>query len=162
MKLQFEITREDYADFNKFDFISTKLKSIILTGIICIVIMLLFINSKKIDLIKSIVSTLLFISIYFYIYYIELKKSKNIPITNGSILGRKYYEFSNTKIKYKTANSEGLYEWNIAKIIKENKKAFYIYIDKNLAIVIPKRAFKNIDEIDEFRKLVYQNINSLK
>lgn len=161
MILTIDITREDYADFNKFHFFKKKLKRTIIIGATTLLILQLLIRRDQLNLTFSVFSSILFVSIYIFMIYRGLNKTKNIPDKNGSILGQKVMEFSLDKISYKTTNSEGSSDWTTIKKLEESSKAFYLYMDTNLAMVVPKRVFKDKSEEDAFKSLVVQKVNTI-
>jgi hypothetical protein len=160
MKLNIEINRQDYADFNKFHFINNKLKKIVVVGIAALIVFQFYLNQEKFDLFQTIFSSIVFIFLYSFIYYRWLKNTKNIPNDDGAILGKKELDFTDDCINYQTENSSGTYKWALIKNLKKSPKAFYLYIDNNLAIVIPKRSFINDNEEKEFLNLAERKINN--
>lgn len=160
MKLTFDISRQDYADFNKFHFLKTKLKRTVITGVLTVVLLQFFLNREQFDLTATIISSIVCVLFYFFAINRSLIKTKNVPENNGTILGQKEIEFTEDKIIYKTANSEGSCAWSTIKKLEESSKAFYLYMDSNLAILLPKRVFKDFSEEETFKKLVRQKINS--
>lgn len=89
-----------------------------------------------------------------------LNKTKSIPDNDGTILGQKEMEFAENKIVYKTANSEGSSDWTTIKKLEESSKAFYLYMDTNMAMLVPKRVFKDKSDEETFKTLVRQKINT--
>ncbi|MFI5218853.1 MAG: YcxB family protein [Bacteroidia bacterium] len=160
MRLQIDITRQDYSDFNKFHFRQTKMKRTIIIGMLTVIIVQLFLNREQFDLIATIISTIVCIVVYVFMINRSLNKTKNIPDNNGTILGEKEIDFTDDKIIYKTRDSQGSSNWNTIKNLKESPKAFYLYMDTNMAMLIPKRVFKDTNETEEFRKLVNRKINT--
>ena len=161
MKLTFDITREDYFEFNKFHFLKTKLKRTIILGVLTLVILQLFLNREQFDWTATIISSTICVLVYIYAIKRSLDKTKNIPDKNGTILGQKEMEFTDEKIIYKTSNSEGSSGWATIKNIKESPKAFYLYMDTNMAMLVPKRVFKEGADEAAFRNLVNQKINTV-
>lgn len=154
MTLTIEITREDYADFNKFNFYSKGLKRTIINGVITIIFLQLLLNYKEFKLAPTLISSVACVLVYFFLIKRSLNKSKNVPDQDGSMLGEKEVEFTDEKISYKASNAEGSINWTAIKSFKESSKAFYLYIDANMAVVVPKRFFKDGTEEMEFRNLV--------
>ena len=64
------------------------------------------------------------------------------------------------KITFKTTNSEGSSDWKTKKKLEESSKAFYLYMDTNMAMLVPKRVFKDKSDEDAFKILVRQKINT--
>ena len=160
MKLTIDISRQDYADFNKFHFIKTKLKRTVITGVLTIIILQLFLNREQFNLTATIFSSVVCVLVYLFAINRSLKKTKSIPNNDGTILGQKELEFSKDKIIYKTANSEGKSAWTTIKKLEESSKAFYLYMDTNMAMLVPKRVFKDKSEEETFKTLVRQKINT--
>ncbi len=160
MKLTIDISRQDYADFNKFHFIKTKLKRTVITGVLTVFILQVFFNNEQFDLTATIVSSIFCVLVYVFIINMSLNKTKSIPDNDGTILGQKEFKFSEDKIIYKTENSEGSSAWTTIKKLEESSKAFYLYVDTNMAILVPKRVFKDKSDEDAFKTLVKQKINT--
>lgn len=160
MKLKIDISRQDYADFNKFHFLKTKLKRTVITGVLTLTILQLFLNREQFNLTATIVSSVVSVLVYLFVINRSLKKTKSIPDNEGTILGQKEMEFADDKIFYKTANSEGNSAWTTIKKLEESSKAFYLYMDTNMAMLVPKRAFKDKSEEDTFKTFVRQKINT--
>jgi len=158
MKIVVDITREDYADFAKHHFMKNGFKkSIIIYSIAFIVIQLYFLINFGINLFAIIFSTVIFWLTCFLLIYFRLKSTKKIPLKDGSFLSKTEYEFSDDKILYNSENSQGAVNWATVKKFEEGKNAFYLYIDSIVAYVIPKRVFKNEEEMTAFQNLVERN-----
>ena len=162
MKLTIDITREDYADFNKFHFMQTRLNRTILTGVLAVLILEYILNRDGFDLTATIISSLVCIVFYCWAIYRSLNRTKNIPDNDGTILGPKEMEFGDDKITYSTKNSQGTCEWTSIKYLKESSKAFYLYMDANMAMIIPKRTFMTDTALEDFRKLVGTKVTKKK
>jgi hypothetical protein len=161
MKLTIDISRQDYVDFNKFHFYKTHLKRTVITGIVTVILMLFILNRRKFDMTLSLVSSIGSMLVYTLAIYWNLNRTKNIPNNDGTILGEKNFEFTEDKIIYKTVNSEGSSSWSSIMKFEESSKAFYLYMDTNMAMPIPKRFFKDKTEEDAFRTLVRQKIRAI-
>ena len=160
MKLTIDISRQDYADFNKFHFFKTKLKRTVITGALTVIILQLFLNREQFNLTATIVSSVVCVLVYVFAISRSLNKTKSIPDNDGTILGQKEMEFAEDKIIYKTANSEGSSDWTTIKKLEESSKAFYLYMDTNMAMLVPKRVFKDKSDEETFKTLVRQKINT--
>lgn len=160
MKLTFVISRQDYADFNKFHFFKTRLKRTVITGLLTVIIMQLFLNREQFNLTATIFSTAVCLAVYVFAINRSLNRTKSIPDNDGTILGRKEIEFTDDRIFYKTANSGGSGAWTTIKKLEEYSKAFYLYMDTNMAMLVPKRVFKDKSEEETFKTFVIQKINT--
>lgn len=160
MKLVVDISRQDYADFNKFHFLKTKLKRTVVIGVLSLIILQLLISDEQFDLTATVIYSAIYTLVYAFAINRSLNRTKSIPDNNGTILGQREMEFTEDKIIYKTANSEGSSTWETIKKMEESSKAFYLYMDTNMAILVPKRFFKDKLEEETFSILVKQKINT--
>ena len=160
MKLTIDISRQDYADFNTFHFLKTKLRRTVITGTLTLIILQLFLNRKQFDLTMTVVSSIFFVCVYVFAINRSLNKTKSIPDNEGTILGQKDVVFAEDKITYKTENSEGSSNWKTIKKLEESSKAFYLYMDTNMAMLVPKRVFKDKSDENAFKTLVRKKINT--
>jgi hypothetical protein len=160
MKLSFEINRQDYADFNKFHFIKTRLIRTLLTGGLTIIVLQMVLNKDEFDLNATIISSLVCGLIYFVIYYRSLSNTSKIPADNGTILGHRDLEFNDAEIICKTKDTNSSSGWTTAKELAIGKKALYLYIDTNMAVIIPKRVFTSDDELTDFIKFVSTKVKT--
>ena len=160
IKLSFELQRENYMNFNKFHYKKTQLKKTLITGGLVLIILQVALNLNKFDLIATIISSIIFNAIYFFLISRSLNNTKKIPKDDGSILGRKEIEFSDTGIAYMDKNSSGNFNWSAIKSLQSDTTEFYLYTDANMAIVIPKRIFNSDTEIVEFEEYINDKKNN--
>lgn len=159
MKVSFDLNREDFADLQKYDFKKNRLKKVIIVMIGTLVVLQLALNSDGFDLFATIISSLSAIIAIVLVVKRSLNRTYKIPDKNGAILGEKNFEFSEEKIIYSSNNSEGSYKWTTILSLEESKKSFFLYIDKHMAILIPKRAFSRDTEVAHFRNYVNSKIS---
>lgn len=162
MKVNVDINRQDYADFCFFVFRKTRLLQTIVYGLAIFFILLFFINRDKhsLSLTNILMALFFFSAIYSFQIYFRLSNSKNYPLENGAFLGRREYDFSEDFISFTSKNSEGKMQWDAIKSIGIGKKAYYLYMDRNMAIVIPKRCFLDKEEVTNFAGFVQKKISS--
>ena len=160
MKLEIEITTQDYVDFTVYHFTKTRLSRTVVTCFLGLIILQFALNKDKsnIDVSRIVVSLLLYIGIYCLFLYYSLNRSRKIPDDNGSLLGKKEFELSADHISYIDRDSAGQYKWTAIKSLEESKSAFYLYIDANMAIVMPKRYFKDKAEEKEFSTYIQDKL----
>jgi len=159
MRLNVEITREDYADFAKFHFMKTGFKKTVLFYLVALIIMQLFLNKDGFHLFTTLFSTIIYTIICYFLISNRLNRTRKIPQDGGSFLGETEFTFSEDGISHKRQNSEGKVDWDIVKSFEEGKNAFYLYLDSIVAFVITKRSFANEQEIIDFKNLVERNID---
>jgi len=153
MKLDFEITREDYAGFNKHHFIKKRLKRTILFVALLIVLVEIS-DGKEFDLNLSIMTASITLPIIFLIYVLALYSTRYMALKNGSILGSREMEFTDENITCKTKDSQMSSNWSAVKSFQKGNKAYYLYLDKNCAYIIPKRAFQSQSDQENFERYV--------
>lgn len=161
MKLEIEITRQDYLDFNVHHYRKTKLTKAVVVGLAGLFSLLFLINKNKSSLDDSRLfgPTVLYTLLYSSVIYGSLYNTRKIPADNGATLGKKKIDFDESGIHFQDAFSSGQYSWSAVKSMDEGKKTFNLYIDTNMAIVIPKRCFFSSTQEQEFRTLVQQNLS---
>lgn len=162
MNLSIEITREDYADFNKFHFLKNRLKRTILTGCLAILAIEYMINDEEFEPISSIIGVVLFAGVYIFLIQRQLNKTKKIPMDNGTILGLKQMHFTEEGILATSKDADSRINWSGVKKLEESKTAYYLYIDKTVAFVIPKRYFESEVQEKEFAQMVKSKINATR
>jgi len=67
-------------------------------------------------------------------------------------------EFNEDVIIYKTAQIDSKLNWSLYYKVIETDEFFMLVYGKNMYSVIPKRAFKNDKEIDQFKQLINSKI----
>lgn len=114
MKIEIEITRQDYLNFNVYYFMKTQFTRTLLICLAGLLVLQFAINKDRsyLNLVEIIISSLFYLVFYFVIIYYSLHKTKSIPKEGGACLGIKVYEFGDDKIFYKDkdrkANSFGV------------------------------------------------------
>lgn len=161
MKIEVDITRQDYLNFNLYHFRKKNLLRTVLTGLTGLVLTQYLINKGKatVNVVEVIVFSVFYIALFAVIMYFNLARSKSIPKDNGSFLGKKVFDFSDDYIFYSDIDSEGRFQWNAIKSLEEDSKAFYLYLDTIMALMIPKRHFVSKLEEQAFRNYVQSKLN---
>jgi hypothetical protein len=80
------------------------------------------------------------------------------PKENGFVFGPTVYEFTDEGISIKKDNNESFTRWDTVEKVFDAKEYFYIFIDYNLAYIIPKRAFLSSEKLQEFLLLLNHSI----
>jgi len=161
MKIEIEITRDDYLSFNLYHFRKRNLVKTIITGLGGLLILQLAvnINNSSVNIETILMTTFLYVSIFSLLMYMNLVKTKGIPKDGGAFLGWKKYDFADDYILFQDKDSDGRFQWNVIKSVEEDRKAFYLYIDNILAIVIPKRYFGDKVEEKTFLRYIQDKAN---
>lgn len=164
MKLEYEITKQDYIDFNIYHMIhSMAMKRSLfiqrfVSPIIFLVLPILLIKITNMPLwywySVFIISFVLWIVFYpkFLKKSVERKISKMLEEgkTTG-ILGNHSFSFTEEGVVDKTEFSETKYSL-IEKVV-ESETHIFIYVSAVMAYIIPIRIFGNVDE-----KIIFLNI----
>jgi hypothetical protein len=89
-----------------------------------------------------------------------LNEQKKIlePKENGFVFGPTVYEFNGEGISIKKEDNESFTRWDTVEKVFDAKEYFYIFIDHNLAYIIPKRIFPSTEKLKEFVLLLNQFI----
>lgn len=96
------------------------------------------------------------ITVGIILLFMILNEQKKIlePKKNGFVFGPTVYEFTDKGIKVEKVNSESITKWEAVEKIFNAKDYFYIFIDYNLAYIIPKRTFPSPEKLNEFVTLI--------
>jgi hypothetical protein len=162
MKIQFELNRKDYYHFNIHTiFVKNRIHRIRFLLLYNMILLGIFMKRLKTtdDWILYTLATIGLLFLYFGIYYAQAMSASNRINKNSSYLGERTLEFEENILKGtdKYSKSELKYEGIIS--LSESKYYFYLYLEMNMAIVIPKRVFKSKTEENEFSTFLKTKIN---
>lgn len=154
MKLDIEITRQDYYEFNKFYALKTRLKKMITINLLLLFLVLFYFNQDGFKFTTT--STFLVVCIVMYpcAIFFSIRQLKNVPLDGSPVLGPKQLDFTDETINYKGRMDEGSIKWSAIKSIESGKTAFYLFMDAQIAVIVPKRFFKSTDEQERFVEFV--------
>jgi hypothetical protein len=80
---------------------------------------------------------------------------------NKSILGRKILELSEKGLHITGNAGEGSYNWQSIIRLEENEKYLFLYQSSYTAIVIPKKAFTSIEELQKINSYIREKVNQI-
>ena len=165
MEINIDLTRDDYADFNKYWFLKKELKKRIYLLIIVAFFLPLVINGgRPFDLmtylITVIIAGLVFGLIYFGGMTLAMKRIKKLPSDNGSILGIKKFMITDEGLIEESESNKNLQKWKSIKSVETNKNSVFIFVDKIAAYIIPKRFFKDETEQQNFIKTIEERMKN--
>ena len=161
MKITFNLTKEDYWNFTKYDLLNnSKVRKyfLILMSIIVVVTII-----KDSPIIFKIGLTAVEVILgYFVFMYILKKQTISFINNNKELLCDHTIEISEEGIKETTEEEEEFDYWKEIKSVEENKDYIFIFIDTDMTHIIPKRAFKDISESKKFynNSIEYLNRNN--
>ncbi len=161
MKIEIEITRQDYLKFNIYYFKKTQLLRTAIIGLVGLLVLQYAINKDKstLSLVSILISSLFYLILFVGGIYYSLNKTRSVPREGGSCLGIKEYEFAEDRILFKDKDSEGQFHWSAVKSMGQSDNAFYLHVDTMMAIIVPKRYFSNKGEEKKFQEFVRMKIN---
>jgi len=152
MEVTVEISHDDYLEFVKHTLLKKRLKRSIIIASIFIPLWLVFLNyDRPLELLVIGIELVLFILLWaFYIFLVHkfmyYRIKKNIA-RSESALGKKTYFLIEEGFKEKSEYSETLTKWEGIKKIEETPEFIYVFLDKLVAYIIPKRHLSNETEI---------------
>ncbi|GAB6108194.1 YcxB family protein [Fusibacter bizertensis] len=167
MKINYELTQEDYIGFN-FNFIETSpvmKRSLFVQRFLFPIIYLIL--PKFLSPIMDIPYWFLMIFFAatallwmgFYVKWYKRRIAKNIKkmLNKGrvpGIVGK--HELVIDKVQISDKTLESFTNYNTVEKLNETKTFFYVYVNEVMAYMVPKAAFENEAELQQFRDLVAQ------
>jgi hypothetical protein len=163
MDLKYNLTEEDYINFNLFHMKNSEtiMKSVRNQRIFTPVFYLLFsvVFSMLMDIPFLVSFTPFFIlSILWVLFYPKYLFGRAIRHTkklikegrNESILGQHQMVLNEEGIVDKTTKGETKVSWSGINELKENDQYFYLYNSALSGYILPKREFENVEEIRNY------------
>jgi len=159
MEINVNITRGDYADFNKYYYQKKMLKKTIwLSVIIVLVVPLIAYIGQDFSFLSYIelvaVYGPVFVMINLIIMPLTMHLTKILPAENGSILGKKKFLITDEGLIEEAENNTNLQKWKGIKTVELSNKSVFIFVDNMVAYIIPKRFFKNKTEMLNFIAII--------
>lgn len=173
ISLQYALTKEDFINYHSFvmwDAPENKRKKLIYYVRQMIPIILFSAafyytgifdrNSKFILLIAAFILLTSLLSL-FGIRSNTIKQAEKIANDpgNSSIFLETNLIVSESGISIKDILTETKFQWNAFIKKQESKKYFFLFTSSIQAIIIPKRVFKNEEEITQFNKMLSQHLS---
>jgi len=165
MEIQVDLTRADYADFNKYFFFKRKFKRILFNIIIIPFLITLYVTRNDLNnlfefCIWYVITVLFFGIIYLGIIMLTLKRTGKLPSDKGSILGKRKYTITDEGLLEESEINNNLRKWSGIKTVDVNRNSVFIVVDTIAAYVIPKRSFKDDNEMNSFVQRVTEKIKN--
>src|SRR6185503_7263853 len=141
MEVNIEITRSDYADFNRYYFLKKGLKKRIYIVILVAFLLPLIGNARKPFSITAYFSMVIIAGLMFGILYLGgmmlvMSRTGRLPSDKGSILGKKKFIISGEGITAESENGKTFTMWTGIQSVSENKNSIFIFCDTIAAFVI--------------------------
>lgn len=170
MKFEFELTEQDYIDFNMFYMYDSKYlrRQIKASHIICTIIpvlmgifTLLVTDNKEYTFFILMIVLSIVILIFFPKLFkrIILKKTKKYLFEKkNTVLGNKILEFDEEGINEKTSHGESVTKYSAIIDIKKSDKAIYLFNTAFSAFIIPVRVFTSVEEKEKFLNFIKEKV----
>lgn len=167
MKINYELTQEDYIGFN-FNFIETSpvmKRSLFVQRFLFPIIYLILPKflSPIMDIpywfLMAFFAAVALLWMGFYVKWYKSRIAKNIKkmLNKGrvpGIVGKHELVIDEMQISDKTM--ESFTNYNTVEKLNETKTFFYVYVNEVMAYMVPKTAFENETELQQFKDLVDQ------
>lgn len=159
----------EYTEFKKYTALNHKRKllfyfvSLFLLGTSLLFYVLYdsedFIYVFLLSLVLALIITVIMTGLFFFLLRVlSLKDYKS----DHMLKKETFYTISKKGISQKTGKSHFLVEWTNIFSIREHKGLFLIYLNKQTALIIPKRYFSSEREIRLFKDIINNNLDSKK
>jgi len=163
MKFTFEQTKDDIIDLYSNMYRSSKLIKYVGIGFLIIVLVnvaMVLMNEGvgTTTLIKWLYPIVLFTFLWYFLFKFLMKRRLSDPDNKDLLIGSRTIELSENQIVMESPLSKSEVSWSAISKFQESKKAFYLYLGKSQAIILPKRIFKSDEKINEFKKLVNSKV----
>ena len=165
MEIIVDLTREDYADLNRYVFLKKGLvKRLYIVIAVAIVLPLVATLGTPLNL-KSYLTYVIVTFLGFGIFYlgiimIVVNRTGRLPSRDGSILGKKKITITDEALICESENNTTVQKWKGIKEITGSKKSIFLFIDKMAAFVIPRRCFRNEAQQREFLSIIEQKVKN--
>jgi len=156
--INFKYTEKEYASAVKWYYMkSYRIVFDFIVAIILIIIgsFLQFSNPKSVINMFIVVTGVLFLLILIFAIYINPKR---IFRSEPKFKDEYFLSFSNEGIAFKTEHINSNLQWNHYVKFSESKEFYYLVYGRFMFTIIPKRAFVNKSNEEEFKKLLIDKI----
>jgi hypothetical protein len=170
MEINYNLTEEDYLNFNMFHVKNSKaVKRTLnmqrfLTPIIFIVLSYVLSKVGNMSFFELFIAFLIvsilwiiFYPRYFYSYVIRNTKKMIKEGKNDGLLGKHHMILSEEGIIDSTSNGETKVTWSGIQTVSEDKHNIYLYNSSVSAYILPKRELDDVEGIKTYLKSKVQN-----
>ncbi|OYU96584.1 MAG: hypothetical protein CFE21_09380 [Bacteroidetes bacterium B1(2017)] len=167
MEINIDLTREDFADFNKYHYLKKGYKKrFYMILAVALGLTLILKKDKEFEPSSFIVTFLLTGFTFGILNYVgmllTIKYAVKLPLSNGSILGKRKFSVTEEGLIEESDTNKNLQKWKGIQSIETSQNSIFIFVDTLAAYVIPKRFFKDQTEQENFIKLIEENIKNAK
>ena len=152
MEVQFNLTKEDYIQY--YFYVNHKKGKLAMFNIVFILIILIlllvFVNHKGFDIVKSLFVIFFATSLYLLISRIGF----TLALTNnGSMANEHFISIDQQGVIEKIRHRTTIIEWGGVRDVIDYKYSIYFLFDNGEASIVPKRAFSNPEAALKFLRL---------
>lgn len=171
MTLTFEQTEQDYIDFNFYYLWERPERrwTRILSRILPVPLFMALISTPISDYGSVEILFILFIFFISMFFTPYMRWRNNIRIRrvirsgkNTDMVGIRTVQFTNEGVIETTNHSTGEIKWTAFEYLRETQKHLFLFVTVNQAIILPKRIFSPLDEVEVIKKLIYEKIATHK
>ena len=158
ININFKYTEKEYVNAVKWYYMNSS--RIIFDFIVAVIIIIIgsflqFNNPKSVSNVFIMAAGVLFLLILVYAIYINPKR---IFRSEPKFKYEYHLIFSNDGIEFKTEHINSNLQWNHYVKFSETKEFYYLIYGTFMFTIIPKRAFENKSNEEEFKKLLIDKI----
>ena len=154
MDLTYDISREDYWEFNKFYLTRSRHLRLrigftaLIVASTCFLLLTLFEATPfKFAVVWACITGMLYVP---FAYWNCKRTVMRIPSKGGTMLGEHHLKIGSDGVFGKSKAGEGLIRWSGVMDIIETKKYVFMFMDTTVAIIVPKRVFANSADMVQF------------
>ena len=145
MRLEIELTRKDYLNYQKYYFVKRTFKQMFFYFILGIVFIEVSVNSQtKVGIPTAIIYAAIYTTIFWLATYYTYIRPKKVWKTYPA--GKLLLQFTNDGIIL--GNSKYTYQLSTVSGFEKSKTTYYIFLRADHVIIIPKRFLAPATEID--------------
>lgn len=172
MQINYNLTEEDYVNFNVFHIKNSKLaisnlrRRRFLAPLLFIIIAYVFSDVTKLPFIPVLAVTIilgvLWVIFYPKMFYGRITRKSQKAVDSGKIkplLGDHEMKITKDGIVDSTNYGKTTAKWSDVTNFAENPAYFYLYISSVSALILPKRDLGEIENVDQLRNYFRAKIN---
>ncbi len=151
MEIEVEITRDDFKKINEY-FLKKKTiyKKLVFAGLLIVIGLVILVNIGEVvryatriwGVLAQVVAAAAIYSVFVLtVNILNAFLLKRLPGEKGWILGKHKFRLSEEGLFESTEYNENLTRWGGIQSVEETRDYVYIFVDRCMAHVIPKRCF---------------------
>jgi len=162
MEIEVDITRDDFKEFNKYAFRKMDKTFFIPFFLFLIALTSLFhilTAPNKQSAINGIISTIFIILVFGIISrFVALFLTRYTPLKKGATLGKHKFRISEEGVLESTEFNESLTKWDGIRSVEIKKNYIFVWIDRHMAHIIPKRFFSSDIDCQKFLSALNERV----